>query len=62
MWLDEYYLTRLPVFDIVSLFRKTLTLDGFILFLADEEKNSPKCIAPLENINVLFENVKILFF
>jgi hypothetical protein len=58
MWLDVNYLTRLPVFDIVLLFR--WTLDGLILFWAvkrsysGERKNSPKCIAPLENINGLF--------
>ena len=32
MWLDVNYLTRLPVFDILLLFR--WTLDYFILFLA----------------------------
>ena len=49
-------------FDIVLLF--LWTPDGFILFLAvnrgylGERKTWPKCIAPLENINVLFENVR----
>ena len=61
MWLDVDYLTRLPAFDVL-LFR--WTLDGFILFLvvkrgySSEKKNEPKCIAPLEYINGLFENVK----
>ena len=61
MWLDVKYLTRLPVFDIVLLFR--WTLDGLILFLAvkwgysGENKTSPKCICPLENINALIPYV-----
>ena len=44
------------------------TLDGLILFFAvkrgysGEKKTSAKCIAPLENINGLFENVKKYFF
>ena len=62
MWLEVNYLTKLPVFDIVLLFR--WTLDGLIVFLAmkrgysGEKNTSPKCKATLENINWLFENVK----
>ena len=59
IWLGYLYLTLCCYF--------CWTLNGLILFLAvkrgysGEKKNSPKCIAPLENINWLFENVNHFF-